>query len=101
MLKNNDERNNYVLDNENWEEMNYCYLTDNIEDSKLYPRLRVLNLKNTPFVKVQILTKGEFWTNHEAYWITCNIYKLNDKGEAELGTYSYNDIIKWLRENKI
>ena len=100
MLKNNDERNNYILDNDNWQSLPYYYYST-FEASDLYPRLMVLRLLKTPFVKVLILTKGEFWTNHQAYWITCNIYKLNNKGEAELGTYSYNDIIKWLRENKI
>ena len=92
MLKNNDERCAYIRDEGNW---NKCYI--NVE-----PRLIIAGLNNTPFIRISARVKGEWWTNNEPTYHELGIYKGDPSGNLDsVIPVSINEIIKWLRENKI
>ena len=91
MLKNNEERLNYIRDENNWTEVILS----------TYPHLKMRFLANTPFVRIYAIAE-RLWFGDTPSWHELGTYKMSKNSNLDdLYSYSTNQIITYLRENKI
>lgn len=101
MLKNNDERLKYIQNDKNWIQIdNSEYMR--LDSYKGVPLVVIKELKDTPFIDVLIWTDAIWYDDKPHYTSLGYFKKVRDFHMVETAMeYSKNDIIKWLRENKI
>ena len=93
MLKNNEERLNYICDKRNW-----IAISDTGEHK---PLIIIRKLLKTQFIDVKIWT-DKLWYGDTPHYTSLGYFKLSNTNTVDTSIpYSKNDIIKWLRENKI
>ena len=103
MLKNNKEREEYIRDENNWEDVEYrCTRSAGtpieVEDND-FPKIRLKRLKGTGVHRIQVLTKP-YYDGQGDHWVTIGTKVFNEDGKlTNIYDLSDNQLVTYLREH--
>lgn len=112
MLKNNTERENYIRDEKNWDILDYDIITsecsDKESDKELHgglitgiPEVRLLRLKGTSIYKIQVIS-SPLYHNDKPHYVTIRTLEFLPNGQMKsIYDLTVNQLITYLRENKV
>lgn len=103
MLKNNEERQKYIHDENNWDVLTYDIVTSEYSskesEKELHgglitgiPEIRLKRLKGTSVYKIEYLAKSY---SGRGVWVSIKVFSSNGK------RLSNNQLVKYLRENHV
>lgn len=112
MLKNNEERGKFISDPKNWDVLEYDVVSSQCSteesDKELHgglitgiPEIRIRRLKGTSVYKIEV-KHAPMYYNEEPHFICLGTFEFHKNGNLKsVYDMSYNQLITYLRENKI
>lgn len=112
MLKNNEEREKYIRDEKNWDILDYdissseCFTKES--EKELHgglitgiPDIRLLRLKGTAIYRIQVIS-SPMHSNDKPHYVTLQTLRFRNNGQMEsIYDITINQLIAYLRENKV